>query len=976
MVVKIKSHHHRAHHNHDHDHKHHHRHKPKKKVGLFYKISISALVILSLIIAYFVILVSANPKAAPRIAQKVESKIKEQFGNDAKVGRVYAGFTSYGTFKILVENVRINYKPSPSSNNESLSIPKLEAEFSLLNLILFNFSPSSIKIINPQFLISNQGQNIANTATQETSSENYLASILTFISKEKGIKKFEIENANLNIGSRKILIKKSKIRASYKSSGVKFRSENKFSLDPKKPDIDFKSNCKLLENSNLKCEFLLMNFSPNSIADFHPSLKSLDKINGFFSAQVFALFENNKVSTLSFIANSQNGNFQFPGFFDHRLAFSNLIVKGDYIDKEDSFSFSEISADFLSSEKLPKAPRILMSSKLSGVKSENQKIEFDINLKNIPISELEKFWPSNLENHGIKDWVTSHIKGGNISEASTKFLITKSGNSHDLNSINAKINFSGANLLYNEHFPEIKNITATAIFTKNAMKISIANGSVLSSKIYDSSVTIDNFHADNIDLNIFGKSSGPAYDLLKHVDYKSDFASKIEQYLNGNSENNFDIRVPLSHEITLKNTYIAANSTVTNFKNDYAQGAIIINTKKDVNNYNFATNIDFTTSTLSVKELDISKKINAESALTLLVDVSKDDEIGLKNIFLYSKEDGENSSISGNIQFKTAPFGLQSVNLKNSFAQNDYSLSFDSLEDSSEAKALLMAKKINLSNILNQKSSSQNPLQNFKNFNIQGSAQDVLLRNKKRLRNFYIYLKCAQNSCQNISAKGSYGKKQSINFSTTKKSKDIQIDGRITDIGYLAEGLGISDAIALGDAKIKLKNKEDGKRKFIEGEIVINNDVTFYENAAIKKFAKNDLFSQVKDKIFSNNKTTFNFVKVEFTLENRVLTITSLVANNYKIGITAKGFIDLKNHSYEIKGMIIPGFIVNNLFGIGNIPILGSVVSGLLTGGEGGGLFGVHYEYTKTKNQQEPVFTTNKVSAFVPVTIRSLFDMI
>ena len=115
-------------------------------------------------------------------------------------------------------------------------------------------------------------------------------------------------------------------------------------------------------------------------------------------------------------------------------------------------------------------------------------------------------------------------------------------------------------------------------------------------------------------------------------------------------------------------------------------------------------------------------------------------------------------------------------------------------------------------------------------------------------------------------------------------------------------------------------------------------------------------------------------MKLEFDLQDSVLNLRSLVANNYKIGITAQGVINLQDNSYQIRGMIVPGFIINNLFGIGKIPILGNVVSGFLTGGEGGGIFGIRYEYVKKKGDKEAIFETNKVSAFVPTTIRSLFE--
>jgi hypothetical protein len=162
----------------------------------------------------------------------------------------------------------------------------------------------------------------------------------------------------------------------------------------------------------------------------------------------------------------------------------------------------------------------------------------------------------------------------------------------------------------------------------------------------------------------------------------------------------------------------------------------------------------------------------------------------------------------------------------------------------------------------------------------------------------------------------------------------------------------------------------------VTGEITISDNITFYENQVVKKLATNTLFSAIKDRIFSNDKTIFDSVKVDFRYVDGVLNIKSLIANNYKIGITAKGKIDLKNNIYDIRGMIVQGFIINNLFGIGKIPIIGNVISGLLTGGEGGGLFGIRYEYIRKKGDAEATFETNKVSSFVPTSIKSLFDLI
>jgi len=242
------------------------------------------------------------------------------------------------------------------------------------------------------------------------------------------------------------------------------------------------------------------------------------------------------------------------------------------------------------------------------------------------------------------------------------------------------------------------------------------------------------------------------------------------------------------------------------------------------------------------------------------------------------------------------------------------------------------------------------------------------------LRNFYLSLQCNNGLCTRGLLKANYDKKDSLNFKIDKASENYSINGQISDLGYIAEGLGISNLLAGGDAKIQIEHYAADKKPVFKGSLIIDDDITIFENESVKKLNKNTLFSQVRDKIFSSEKTTFDSVKVEFQIKDSVLDLRSMVANNFKIGITAKGQINLENNDIRLKGMIIPGYIVNSLFGIGKIPVVGGVISGILTGGEGGGLFGISYNYEKKPNDKEGTFSTNKVTAFVPSTIQNLFE--
>ena len=617
----------------------------------------------------------------------------------------------------------------------------------------------------------------------------------------------------------------------------------------------------------------------------------------------------------------------------------------------------------------------------------SKKLDFYIRLQDVPNAEMEKFWPSALNDGGVRQWVIEHIKNGVIKNAYAKFSLTYDNKESLLETMDAQLTFSGFDLEYDADFPAISDVAGVANFTKKGMNIAISNGDVLNSKISQGSVIIEDFVVAVTILKISGKAQGHASDTLKHVDYKSDFASEINKYLNGNSLSDFDIRLPLE-QTTLANTYIAVNSNISALDNPYLRGAITISAKKDFASTSFNANVDLTAAEIVAKAFDITKRPNVESGLSLIVEANDPKRILLKNISLWKKEevainkksaDGV-AKIDGNIAFNTAPFLVTAANFKNSnFGKNNYVFSYNLAKENGTQKIALKAQKFNFAAFLENKffqNSSGNKKSN--NLQLQIAADNLILLSNKSVKNFSLSLNCDKGFCNRGSLKGNYSKKQVLNLRAFKKPQEnfVTIDGEVPDVGYLAEALGISNKVSGGSIKVKMTNKLVGKKPLLEGEIEIDDNITIYETAAVKRLSSNSLFSQIKDKIFSQEKITFDSLKMQFSLQDTILNINSLIANNYKIGITAKGALDLKNDTYEIKGMIVPGFIINNLFGIGKIPLLGGVISGLLTGGEGGGLFGIHYEYSKKKGDKEATFETNKISAFVPTTIKSLVDLI
>jgi len=966
-----------------------HKKKPKK-LNLFYKIVLSLLVIFSMIFGYFLLLVSTAPKSIPFVTKKIESELQKSFGKNLAIKDSLIGFTRYGSVKIIAKDLSFSREGKQDHEQDEFVVQQVEAEISVIDLLTFRMRPQKIKIIKPDVVIEDDFDD-ADTAMGFEFNEMTAAigSLSAIKINNFPLENFEIEDAKVVIKNgdvqKKILLKKSQIKSSMAGGVLYISSVNKVSIADLERDIEFKANCQLHELQSMKCDVIMENIIANSISKLHPKISWLNQINASIDVSASFFIKAGNLKNVNFKASAENGDFSFLNFFKSKMEFANFLVAGSYDHEIGVLNLAQIKADFVEN----KSPVNLdMSLLISGINNlEKRKMDFFINLKDVPNDRLDKYWPITLSDNGIRDWVISHIKGGIIRNAYTRFSLLSDNENISLEDITARVIFSGFDLNYSNHFPHITNVSGVADFTKKGMNIALNDGEVLNSRIKDSIVAIDDFSDEEVILKISGQSYGNSADSLKHANYQSEFAKYLEKYLNGDSKNSFDIRVPLSDNITLNKTYIAVSSNIANLKNDFVKGDLKISSKKDFFSNSFNTKVDLTNSELGIKALDIEKKLGDVADLGLSVVVS-DKQISLKNISLLKKEKITNpktnkvseniAKIFGNVEFEIVPFLLTKIDLSNlNFGRNDYRFSYFADYKKSSEQVVIKAKKIDINPFVANKSFFAGSA-SFNSHNIDVDAANIIILNGKTLSGVKMSLDCDDGFCSKIFVRATYPKNNLFDFRTSKNPEGLGVllKGRITDVGYIAEGFGFSNVVSGGDLKLSGKTFFANKSQIFAGEIKVDEGITIYENASVKRLSKDTLFSQIKDKIFSSEKTTFDSVKVNFELSRGNINISSLVANNYKVGITAKGNLNLKEDSYNIKGMIVPGFIINNLFGIGNIPIIGGVISGILTGGEGGGVFGIRYEYVKDKGDKEGKFTTNKVSSFVPTTIKNLFDLI
>ncbi|RDD60887.1 DUF3971 domain-containing protein [Ferruginivarius sediminum] len=105
----------------------------------------------------------------------------------------------------------------------------------------------------------------------------------------------------------------------------------------------------------------------------------------------------------------------------------------------------------------------------------------------------------------------------------------------------------------------------------------------------------------------------------------------------------------------------------------------------------------------------------------------------------------------------------------------------------------------------------------------------------------------------------------------------------------------------------------------------------------------------------------------DVVVEGSVMSTDFVHAYGPALGITAKGHLDVKRDTSDLRGTIVPAASVNRV--LGKIPVLGS----LLTGGKGEGVFAVTYSLSGPL--QDPDIDVNPLSALAPGFLRGLFDL-
>ncbi len=196
------------------------------------------------------------------------------------------------------------------------------------------------------------------------------------------------------------------------------------------------------------------------------------------------------------------------------------------------------------------------------------------------------------------------------------------------------------------------------------------------------------------------------------------------------------------------------------------------------------------------------------------------------------------------------------------------------------------------------------------------------------------------------------------------QGKNLKLFVSVEELGPLLQGLQLIDTIKGKKLIIEAERPIANANKPFKGTLFI--DKLYIKDAPVfaqllSLISLEGLLSQLKGKglVFKDNEAQFQYKDQKIAIEKAKIMSSS-------IGITAKGYIDLKEKTLSLEGVLVPANFLNQI--IGNVPILGHI----LTGGKGEGVFSISYSATGPLNN--PKIRSNPLGLLAPNFLKNLFQ--
>ncbi len=454
-------------------------------------------------------------------------------------------------------------------------IPEMSVSFSLRALLRGIVAPTNLDLIGPRLqVVRSESGTFALTLEETTNLQaDTLGGVVAALSapkQDKGIlrylKQVSILNAKLVVDDRVTGVNWGAPQADF----VVIRDDNEIRASLFADVNAAGKPTRLIAKANLPSgarEFALdlaiENFPLDRLASSMPGLEVLNSVDVTVSGDIAARVGlDGKISGAKFEFFGGAGRIRKPRLWPKGIPLTSIDFRGHYESDPASLEIErfEINAG---------GPVVSLTGSAIAVGGE---ISFDgrAGASRVRLSRLKNYWPVGF-GKVARRWVLGNMQKGYAENARASFSIRIPDNENAdvvVESFSGKVRLRDVTIRYNENFPNLKKVEATAVFSKNRIVANISSGVLEDLKIVTGVVKLFNLDTDKEAADIRATVSGPLRTALTVTNNKPlRLVSKFgvdATTVKGWSTTDLKFTFPLFASLTLDHVNVQALAKIVN----------------------------------------------------------------------------------------------------------------------------------------------------------------------------------------------------------------------------------------------------------------------------------------------------------------------------------------------------------------------------------------------------------------------------
>lgn len=432
--------------------------------------------------------------------------------------------------------------------------------------------------------------------------------------------------------------------------------------------------------------------------------------------------------------------------------------------------------------------------------------------------------------------------------------------------------------------------------------------------------------------------------------------------------NLFAAKAPFRHRYELKGTFPAALLAKAGFPSaePYVTGPVGTNVSYQVQPNGTGEvigRLDLKAAQLAIAELAWGKEPGSDGKLALTL------KLAPKGKLASAEFDGRANGLvaRGQAQFN-GDSALQQLSLKQvTLGRSDFAL--DWKRDNSAVDVSLVGKSLELSRVRQAlkardeaaKATPGGAAQVARDKTVLAVRVDQLLLQRGALGSVNGRLEMTGDRITSADVAISGGKGSAFRVTPNGKGRTFGI--YVPDFGMLLRDAGWLDGLVASHLDVQGRYDDSQATSPLQGMLKLG---PYRMETVAARPGTGTMNSTIEGLNRAGNATQqFNGMEARFTKIGDRIEISDGRTSGQSIGLTAAGTIDLGTETAQLRGVVVPGFALNNL--LSNVPLLGP----LLTGGKDGGVFA--FSYRLSGPLEDLKTDVNMMSAVTPGALRELF---